>query len=293
MKAEREPYRVLPLPVGQEGIAYHDPFLTGDALMVHEVPNVIGYHGNELGRYQVLAGNAQGYEPLIRLQGLREMLNVKFLLTNLGPDVSLDPNDPTFTLLRLLPGAQHAAGPVRNAAGSIVHLYRLGGEPEAAWVSSSMVRAPDEGVLATVRDPRFDATVRRRVALFDTAAAVASADPNAALPEPSPIRATVQRRAPDHLTVQLSAPATEGSALVVSENYYPGWSATVQGAAVPAYRTNYTLIGVPLPAGATEIDLRFESAPYETGKLITLIAIAAAVLLMVGAAVHSRSTARV
>ncbi|HEU5173755.1 MAG TPA: hypothetical protein VFT96_03300, partial [Gemmatimonadaceae bacterium] len=161
MKAEREPYRVLPLPVGQAGIAYHDPFLTGDALMVHEVPNVIGYHGNELGRYQVLAGNAQGYEPLIRLQGLREMLNVKFLLTNLGPDVSLDPNDPTFTLLRLLPGSQHAAGPVRNAAGSIVHLYRLGGEPEAAWVSSSMVRAPDEGVLATVRDPRFDATVRR------------------------------------------------------------------------------------------------------------------------------------
>ena len=292
MKAEREPYRVLPIQLAAEA-AYHDPFLNGDALMVHEVPSVIGYHGNELGRYQTLAGKAEGYEPLIRLQGLREMLNVKFLLTNLGPEVSLDPNDPTFTLLRLLPGSQHVAGPVRNAAGSIVHLYRLGGEPEAAWVASSMVRAPDAGVLATVRDPRFDATVRRRVALLDTAAAVASADPNAALPEPSPIRASVQRRAPDHLTVRLSAPATEGSALVVSENFYPGWSATVQGTAVPAYRTNYTLVGVPLPAGATEIDLRFESAPYETGKLVTLIAIAAAVLLMVGAAVHSRSTARV
>lgn len=292
MKSEREPYRVLPIQLTAQA-AYHDPFLNGDALMVHEVPNVIGYHGNELGRYQVLAGKDQGYEPLIRLQGLREMLNVKFLLTNLGPDVSLDPNDSTFTLLRLLPGSQHVVGPVQNAAGTTVHLYRLGGAAEAAWVAASIVKAPDEGVLATVRDPRFDESLRRRVALLDTGAAIAGRDPAAALPEPSTIRASVQRQNAGYLTVRLSAPAPEGTALVVSENYYPGWTAAVNGAQVPVYRANYTLMGIPLPQGATEVELRFDSEPYRTGKLITLAAIAAAVLLMGAAAIRPRSSARV
>lgn len=291
MQQEREPYRVLPMPLSND-MAYRDPFLGGDALMAHEVPNVVGYHGNELGRYQQLVGSASGNEPLFRSAALRSMLNVKYLLTNVGPDVPLDPNDPTFTLLRLLPGAKHAAGPVQNAAGSTVHLYRLGEGAEAAWVAAAIVKAPDDGVLATVADPRFDATVRHRVALFDTAAAVPAQAPAAELPEASTIDATVARTGPGRMTVRLDAPATPGSALVVSENFYPGWRATVQGQDVPVHRANYTLIGIALPAGATEVGLRFESSPYEIGKLVTLLAFAAAVALTIFGAVRARSTTR-
>ena len=83
-----------------------------------------------------------------------------------------------------------------------------------------------------------------------------------------------------------------GSALVVSENYYPGWRATSGGAELPVYRANYTLMGIPLTAGATEIDLRFESAPYETGKAITLFATALALVLAGFGVVRERSTVR-
>jgi uncharacterized membrane protein YfhO len=63
---------------------------------------------------------------------------------------------------------------------------------------------------------------------------------------------------------------------VVSENDYPGWSATVDGHPAVAARVDYTLIGVPLPAGAHSIDLTYEDPLATTGVAITGITFAAA-----------------
>jgi uncharacterized membrane protein YfhO len=73
--------------------------------------------------------------------------------------------------------------------------------------------------------------------------------------------------------LQLAKPAPAGSVLVVSENYYPGWTATVDGKSAPVVRTDYSLIGVVLPAGATHVDLTFSSPAYKRGKALTLIAL--------------------
>jgi uncharacterized membrane protein YfhO len=66
----------------------------------------------------------------------------------------------------------------------------------------------------------------------------------------------------------------------VSENFYPGWTATVDGKPVPAMRAMYSLIGVPLPTGARSIELRFASASYERGKMVTLVALGLALILL-------------
>ena len=294
MERETEPYRVLPLALAgvfglPDGAVFRDPFLGGDALMVHGVSNVLGYHGNELGRYQKLVDP----DALLRNPGLRGMLNVRYLLTDVAPDQQFDPSNAAVTFTTVLPGIEHVAGPVRNAAGSTVHLYRLPGKPEAAWVAASIVKAADDNVLATVRDPRFDETVRHRVALFDSAAAVPSQSPSAELPPPAANQARVERMGWGRLRVTLAAPAAAGNALVVSENYFPGWRATVGQRDVPVHRANYSLMAVALPAGATEIELAFRSEPYETGKLVTLLAIAAAVALTVAGAVRERRRADV
>ena len=55
----------------------------------------------------------------------------------------------------------------------------------------------------------------------------------------------------------------------MSENYYPGWSATVDGHPAQAGRADYTLIGVPLPTGATTIDLEFHDPALPLGEKIT------------------------
>jgi uncharacterized membrane protein YfhO len=86
------------------------------------------------------------------------------------------------------------------------------------------------------------------------------------------------------VNIDLSAPAPQGSSLVVSENYYPGWKATVDGKAAPVGRADYTLIGVELPPGARSIELNFTSPSYERGKRVTWVAIAVG-LLMLGAGI--------
>ena len=74
----------------------------------------------------------------------------------------------------------------------------------------------------------------------------------------------------------------------MSENYYPGWRAAVDGRPATAERVNYTLIGVPLEAGARSIELRFESEPYETGKTITLVALLLVAVMVAGGIVIDR-----
>jgi len=70
--------------------------------------------------------------------------------------------------------------------------------------------------------------------------------------------------------------------LVVSENYYPGWLASVDGKPASIGRVDYSLIGVELPQGARSVSLRFTSPAFEKGKVITWIAIALGLLMLAG-----------
>jgi uncharacterized membrane protein YfhO len=88
----------------------------------------------------------------------------------------------------------------------------------------------------------------------------------------------VTRYDPGHITVVLSGPAPAASTLVVSENMYPGWSATVDGRAAAIGRADYTLIGVPLAAGSRTIDLVYRDPMTGTGVAITAIAAVVALL---------------
>jgi hypothetical protein len=45
-------------------------------------------------------------------------------------------------------------------------------------------------------------------------------------------------------------------------------------------RGNATLITVPVPAGARTIELRYESAAYRTGKLVSFVSLAVIVLAL-------------
>lgn len=274
--------RVMPLdlqPLARtEGL--RDPYFgtspangySASGLMVHRVRTLAGYHGNELGRYDQLTGWGSD-EFLNRLANpnVWRLTNLRYLLTN-TPDVPIQ-------------GATRVAGPARDVVGTMTYLYRLPGDNPPVWVAPLAVKAPDDNVLATVLDPRFDV---RRAALFDTAATVPTQSVPPQLPAPLDLTARITRRTADGIDVALSAPAPAGAAMVLSENYYPGWVARVGGTQVPVGRADYTLIGVSLPAGAREVSLQFTSPRYETGRMLTLVALLGSTVAAVGGVLLER-----
>ena len=248
------PGRVIAEPFAQQGLAERDPNMGFDGLMVHKIRVVTGYHGNELGRYRTLASSegTEDYKNLLNPTFWR-LANVRYLYTN------AELNQPGFTKL---------IGPAQTASGSTLYLYRLPGDNPPAWVVPAIVKAGDQTALGTLLDPRFDPL---RVGIIDSSAAAPSATLTA-LPEPLALSAKVTKYDAGHMAYTLSAPAPAGSALVVSENYFPGWSATVDGKSVQPVRADYSLIGVPLPAGATTVQLDFADPAYKRGKLVSILA---------------------
>jgi hypothetical protein len=262
--------RVVVLPTNAPGIVVRDPNYAGDGLMVHDIRLVRGYHGNEVGRYQRLAsGEAIGDYANTLNPNFWRLSNARYLYTNAKINQ---------------PGVTPLLGPVKNSAGSTVYLYRLPGDNPPAWVAPAMVKAGDDATLGTLLDPRFDPL---RVAVIDSSAPV-QAQSLTALPQPVNVVPKITRYDAGHIALDLSAPAPAGSALVVSENYFPGWRATVNGQPAPVVRADYNLIGVPLPAGASHISLDFTDAAYQKGKIVTLLALLVALALVGGGALLER-----
>jgi hypothetical protein len=270
-----DPGRVMAIDLPQSGGP--DPVLHGDALMLHRVRAVTGHQANELQRWVELAGaKSPTPGPNFFKREFRRLTNTRFWLTN----VELPPEHPELPGLRFI----RRVGPVRNAAGSEVWLFELDEPNPAAWVTPVIAEAGPDAIRATVMDASFDV---RRAALFDSSSGVEGATVRVA-PEPLATRARVRYLSPRQIQIDLDAPAPPGSALVVSENWYPGWSARVDGQAAAVARADYTLIGVPLTAGARRIELSFFDAVYATGRNITIVALLITLALIVGGVVVER-----
>jgi hypothetical protein len=270
-----QPARVLNRYLGQGVVAElgrPDRAFSGDKLMVHGIRVPKGYHGNELGMYQDLIG------PDSALTDVRPEFwkheNVQYwyadvdtvAITKIAGQLGVQP----FTRL---------AGPTKSAAGSTVYAYKLAGDYPPAWVASAMIKAPQNQALGTVLDPRFD---QRTVAIVDTSATNIQAAQIQTLPAAATTRVRVSNYAPGSMDIALDAPSVAGQALVVSENYFPGWQATVDGKAAPVALMDYNLVGVALPAGAKNVQLRFIDAAYEKGRLVTWVALVLSLALWIG-----------
>ncbi|MFN0063398.1 MAG: hypothetical protein ACKVPX_12900, partial [Myxococcaceae bacterium] len=108
----------------------------------------------------------------------------------------------------------------------------------------------------------------------------ASAPASPGLPE---VPCTLQRLGPGEMHLSLSA-QTHDTLAIVSESYYPGWQASTPGAAVvPA---DVAMLGVHLPAGTSEVTLRF----WPNWLWPSLLASALGLLLAIAAALFKRKS---
>ncbi len=266
------PGRTIVAPLG--GRAPGDPILEGDALMIHGVRTVTSHQANEPQRWVDIAGaKSPAFPPnALSSRQFRRLANVKFLLVNRALPTTI----PELDSLRL----QLRVGPVSDAAGSTVYLYEIDEANPPAWVVPVVAHAPPHVIKNNILDPRLDLDA---VALADTSAHIPAQKLSAA-PPPLHIGVSVPEYRPGHIVLDLDAPAPQGATLVVSENWFPGWTATADGKSAAVGRVDHTLIGVALPAGSRHIELRFADAAYRRALPITIVALLVTTIVIFGGA---------
>jgi len=87
----------------------------------------------------------------------------------------------------------------------------------------------------------------------------------------------VTERANDRVAVR--AKLSRPGLLVISEGYYPGWRAVVDGIEAPVVRTNVMMRGVVLDAGEHEVVFHFRSRSIEVGAALSIATLALVTML--------------
>jgi len=126
-------------------------------------------------------------------------------------------------------------------------------------------------------DAALDAVTRPA---FDPAAEVVLETD--ALPPLAPGEGSVAVTATAPGAVDLAVETTGAALLVVSQTFFPGWRAAVDGRPVPVERADYVLMAVAIPPGTHRVALRYRpSAALVGGALSALGAVAALALARV------------
>lgn len=238
--------------------------------------SVGGYHAAKLGRYQDIIVNCLTPE----MQAVREALP-KALAEN-STTFSADSVCPTINMLNtkyfILPTQQGGTMPLANpnAYGN-------------AWFVGKVVYAAtarEEMDMLKRIDRRNEAVVGK-----DFAAALGNATE---LRRDSADAITLTAYEPNKLTYEVSS--ANGGVAVLSEVYYPGWTAELDGQEIQIARADYVLRAVKVPAGKHTLVLTFDPASLKTTEAVAYVAMAVMLLALVCAAIISlrrRKTAKV
>ena len=194
-------------------------------LATYGIPEVFGYHGNQLRWYNALT--RYDVRQSARTQAELEQYWLSFLaspvLRTLAARYVLLPGPVELPGLRLLGSDQRVAVYLNEAA-----------MPGVAVVPEIRVE-PDSGRRITALwsptfDPAKTAIVEEPVLAVGQAGGTGTA--------------TIEGNGDDTLAIRVH---TTGPALLtVSRTYHPSWQAEIDGQTVPVIRTNHALMGVPL-----------------------------------------------
>jgi hypothetical protein len=222
-------------------------------LMRFEIPQVLG------GASSV---ELRSFDELMGLQGaaqfsnwghvhLWELLAVRFVIL---PDT------------QPIPGYHQVLGPVTTGAGLTAYLYEADTAPPYVRVVPAAAKVDSGQVVPTLIDPRLDFS---RLVLFDQTEAI-NPLPVTEMPARSPSHATFTHWSPGRMSIVIDPAPPQDSYLLIAENWYPDWHATVDGQPTTALRGDQTFLTVPVKAGARQVELQFSSRYFALGKLITM-----------------------
>jgi hypothetical protein len=138
-----------------------------------------------------------------------------------------------------------------------------------AWMVPAVKTLDDRDALAAVHYGQFpDGSP------FDPrATAIVSADDGAAQPDVAAgqMSANVTEVSPDRIAIETNSDA--GAFLMLSETYYPGWRARIDGVVTPVRRADFSLQGVAVPSGRHTVVFEFVSRTLRAGAGLSVAGI--------------------
>ena len=79
--------------------------------------------------------------------------------------------------------------------------------------------------------------------------------------------------------MSLNVLADQESPLVISNIYYPGWKAYINGEQTPIYRVNYLLQAIIVPSGENSVEFKFLPRSFYNGFYISAGSLAFTILI--------------
>jgi hypothetical protein len=235
-EAERdEPYRLYSLARRGQDVK---PSL-------HGIELAGGHHPNDLSRYRELIGMVGSGMPVnLQHPNVRRILNVRYILW------------PDYEMGESLDGEPLARSQVGDGR-PYQSLFADVGLPRARLVASAVVRSDAEAVpyiLSDGHDPE------REVVLAE--------EPPVELDGGS-VEGSVEwvERTPNRL--ELRVRSDRDALLVVADNWFPAWEATVDGAETPILRAYHTLRAVPVPPGESTVVMAYRSTVLARSALLS------------------------
>jgi hypothetical protein len=244
LAAQPQPSRswVLPFPAAYRG--------HGNYLMHFGLEQAGGEHGNQLQRYNEFVG--AGEQVYVDWANFMEFPN--FL--------------HAASVRHIIAMTELSVPFLREVHRGSALIYENMAAVPRAYLVEEVVATPDTTfALTALADPGFDVT--------RTAVVYAASDPG--VPGgPLQAAAEIVAHTPDRVTVRTQS--DREALLVLVDNDYEGWTATVNGVERPVLRTNHTFRGVVVDAGQSEVIFQFRPRDLYTGFYIYL----ASLLLLSG-----------
>lgn len=151
-----------------------------------------------------------------------------------------------------------------------VDLYENQKAMPRAWFVNEVIEMPEEQILTAIKsgalpDGRvFDPT---KFALLESVSFVTGQN----LPSFEEGKEDTDLRLVKYepRRIELESRNAADRFLVLSEAFYPGWKALVDGAEVEIHRTDYALRGIKVPAGQHKIEFLYDPASFKQGAAIS------------------------
>ncbi len=240
LKEDPQLFRVFPLQ-----------YRNDNYMMLFNLQNVGGEHGNQLQRYNEFLGAGKtsmvDYHNMSSLNFL-SLANAKYIVTT----------QPSL----------HAAFTEVLSQDAFVYRYDKAA-PRAFAVGSYEVIYQKEQILGRMKQADFDPV--KTVILEKQPGQPGAPDSliaNIAIVEYQP------------MTVRIQAEMSRPGFLVLLDNYYPDWKAFVDGKETEIYRADYTFRAIQLESGKHEVEFRFVPKYYLLGKKISIFSFLAVVAIL-------------